>query len=518
MKPQWRRFAPFGLYLAGLALLAALGLYIVQRQFNLPVQISLALIVVGLAGFALLDPDRVRRMLSGRQARYGSNALVLSAAFIGILGVVNYLAYNNSQRWDLTEDKQYTLAPETQDLLKKLPSAVTAKAFFTASLSSTNAKSLLEQFKTASEGKFDFEFIDPNTNPLAAQEAKVTQDGQIILFMDGRQQSVGSTSEQELASGLVRLMNPEARAIYFLTGHGEYSPEDTGEQSYAMVRTALEGKNYTVKTLNLLATNQMPADAKLLVIAGPRQPLSAAEIELIRQYQSTGGAVIAMEEPRPLTQFGDAPDPLAEYLQQSWSVTLGEDMVVDLTSQQPFAPYAAQYGSHPITQPIQRTSSQFPTVRSVRAAASPGASISLVELVQTAPQSSWAETSLEGIASGQSQVQYDQGKDTLGPIPLAVAAENQENRARMVVFGDSDFVIDGNYRAYANSDLLLNAIDWAIGQENLINLTPKNATQRMVIPPQSTVLNLIFLGSVVVLPGLALLGGIWTFIQRRRRG
>ncbi|MFM8321202.1 MAG: GldG family protein [Chloroflexota bacterium] len=517
MKPEWRRYAPLGLYLSGLAVLASIGLFVIQRQFNLALQISLGLIVVGLALFTLLDPDRVRRALTGRQARYGSNALLLTLGFVGILAVVNYLAFNNNKTWDLTEDKQFTLAPETVDLLGKLSEPVTAKAFFTARTPSDTARTLLDQFKQQSQGKFDYQFIDPDSDPLAAEQAGITQDGSIVLYMGQRQQSVRFASEQELAGGMVRLMNPEARTIYFLTGHGEYDPDASGDKSYAQVKRALEGKNYTVKPLNLLAAGQIPADARLIVVAGPRQPLDRTEIDLIAAYQAQGGALIAMEEPVPLTEYGDAADLLAEYLQSNWNISLGNDIVVDLTSQQPFAPYAASYGSHPITQPILRTATQFPTARSVRAAAAGGAGVSLVELVLT-DQQSWAETSLQGIVDGSSEVKFDEGVDLPGPVSLAVVAENLETKARTVVFGDSDFVIDANYRAYANGDLLMNAVDWAIGQENLISLTPKDATQRMVVPPQNAVMNFIFLGTVIILPALALFGGVWTFIQRRRRG
>src|SRR5574341_900202 len=103
MNPNWRRFAPIGLYLALLAALTAISLYIIQREWNLYLQISLGLVLVGLAIFALLDPDRVRMALTGRPARYGSNTLVMSLAFIGILVVINYLGYKNTVRKDLTE-------------------------------------------------------------------------------------------------------------------------------------------------------------------------------------------------------------------------------------------------------------------------------------------------------------------------------------------------------------------------------------------------------------------------------
>jgi hypothetical protein len=49
MKSNLRRFAPIGLYLALLAALAAVSLYIIQREWNLYLQISLGLVLVGLA-------------------------------------------------------------------------------------------------------------------------------------------------------------------------------------------------------------------------------------------------------------------------------------------------------------------------------------------------------------------------------------------------------------------------------------------------------------------------------------
>ncbi|HEY5668521.1 MAG TPA: hypothetical protein VIS10_00910, partial [Anaerolineales bacterium] len=135
MKPEWRRFAPVGLYLAILAALTSISLYVIQREWNLYLQISLGVVLLGLAIFALLDPGRVRTALTGRQARYGSNALVMAVAFVGILVVVNYLGYKNSKRWDLTEDKQNTLATETLDTLANLPEPVEALGFYTARIS-----------------------------------------------------------------------------------------------------------------------------------------------------------------------------------------------------------------------------------------------------------------------------------------------------------------------------------------------------------------------------------------------
>jgi ABC-type uncharacterized transport system involved in gliding motility auxiliary subunit len=517
MNTAWRRYAPLGLYLALAALLAAVGLYTVQGSFTLPVQISLGVILIGLAVFALLDPDRVRRLLGGRQARYGSNALVLTVAFIGIVVVINYLVYNNTKRWDLTEDKQYTLAPETLDTLSKLPGEVQAQAFYSGRAPRETAEQLLEQLELSSGGKFDYEFVDPEANPVAAEQAGITQDATIVLSMGDQKQTLTSSTEEELVGGLVRLMNPERQAVYFLTGHGEKSLAAGGEQSYSTVERTLENKNYSVSELSLLTTNQIPEDAKTIVIGGPTSPLSEAEIELLQGFVENGGGLVILMEPPLTPDAAEAADPLASYLQESWGIQVGRDILVDLSSQQPYAPFALSYGEHAITRPFQRTTTQFPTARSVGAAAEAPSGVSIIQLVLTGDQS-WAETNLEGLAEGQSQPQYDAGQDLPGPVSLAVAAESFENNGRVLVIGDSDFPIDGNYTAWANGDLIINSVDWAVGQEDLINLTPKNQTSRVLLPPQASVMNLIFLGTVIVLPGLALLGGILTFIQRRRRG
>jgi ABC-type uncharacterized transport system involved in gliding motility auxiliary subunit len=106
----------------------------------------------------------------------------------------------------------------------------------------------------------------------------------------------------------------------------------------------------------------------------------------------------------------------------------------------------------------------------------------------------------------------------IGPISIAVAAENFESEGRVVVFGDADFVTDGNFFAYANGDIFVNSVDWAAGKEEIISLTPKNNTQRVLVPPQKTIMNLIFLVVVILMPALGLIGGVIVWTQKRRRG
>ena len=515
MKVNIRRLAPVGLYISLASVLAAAGYYIVQKRFDWVLGLFLGLIVIGVALYGILDPGRVRLALTGRQARYGSNATVLTIAFLGILIVVNVLIYNNSKRWDLTQDKTHTLAPETINALKKASSKVMAVAFFTPQTPSDTARQLLTDFKANSGGNFDFKFINPVDDPIAAQTAKITQDGSIVVQLGGRQEVVKSTTEQELTAAIIRLSASGQKVVYFLTGHGEYDPNGSDNTSLGQVKAAMEAKSYVVKQLSLITDHKIPDDAAVIIVSGAQKPVSTDEVNLIKDFVTRGGGLIVMADPTPVTQFGDSPDPLADYLDQSWGIKLGNDFIIDQSSQ--YASLAVAdpngYGNHAITSNLKGKYVVFPAARSVQIRSMDN--ITQVDLAKTTT-AAYAETDLAALK--QNQAQFNQGKDTAGPVPLAVAAENSTTSARVVVVGNSSFAINAYFPSYGNEDFFMNSVDWAAKQDILISLTAKSSTQRVLVPPQTAAMGLILLGSVFVLPGSILAIGILVWVQRRRRG
>ncbi len=523
MKTNWRQIVRWGaLIISLLALLAAAGLWVIQHQWDLALQICLGLFVAGLAVFVAMDPGAVRKAFTGRQAKYGSNALILLVAFLGILVVVNYLAYKNTKRIDLTEDKANTLATETVDVLKSLPENIVAKAYFTTNTnvasSKDRAKTLLEQYVYESAGKFKFEFIDPNSDPASAQAAGITSDGTIVLYMADAKQSVTSVSEENLTGAMIRLLNPESHVIYFLTGHGEDPITGGADQSYTNLASALEAKNYKVDTLNLLARLEVPQDASVIVVAGPKKPLSEAEVSMLDTYLKNGGSVVVMEDPRLDTQFGDLPDPLATDLAANYGIMLANDVVVDVYGfqayQNPYFAIGYQYATHPITSKMGTMGTGFQVARSVSIDENAGTDYTKTELVTTVDQS-WGETDISSVTD--TQPEYTEGVDIAGPVPLAVVASSS-NDARLVVFGDSNFATNTLYGFYGNGEMIVNSIDWAAKQENLISLTPKTTVERTLVQPKTYTMGLILLGSLVILPGIVLVAGIGSWLARRRQG
>jgi len=520
MNSKWRLIARrTSISVSIVALAVTAGLYIVQRQWNLPLQISLGLFVIGLAVYVALDPGVIREALTGRQARYGSNALILTIAFLGILVVVNYLAFKNTKQWDLTEGQSNTLAKETIDVLKNLKDPVVAKAFFSSATSNAtsenNAKTLLDKYVYEGRGKFQYEFIDPNKDPVAATDAGITKDASIVIYMGGSKQPVSTISEADITGAMIRLMNPGTHVIYFLTGHDEYPISGGSDQSYSQLATDLGSKNYKVSTLNLITTAQIPQDASVVVIAGPKKPLTETEVGLLDTYLKNGGSIVVLEDPAVVTQFGENPDPLANDLAQNYGIVLGNNIVINNDGYQlTLFALSNQYPFHIITQNMSTQVTGFQNARSVSAEDSVGTDYNKTQLILTTDQS-WGETDMTSL---QNNPVFNQSVDLKGPISLAVAATGTNNNARLVVFGNSEFATNLGYAWYGNGTLIVNSIDWAAKVDNLINLTPKKTVDRTMAPPKAYTMSLIFLGSLIVLPGIVLIAGIGSWIARRRQG
>ena len=106
---------------AGLAgLLIAAALLTVRQRGDTAVYIGVAVAIIGFTAALFLDRERLLRLARGRQARYGTNAMLGTLALLAILALLNIVAFENPKSWDLTEDRQFSLAPETIATLKAL--------------------------------------------------------------------------------------------------------------------------------------------------------------------------------------------------------------------------------------------------------------------------------------------------------------------------------------------------------------------------------------------------------------
>lgn len=522
---QLKRFAPIALAVGLLGLLAAAVIWLLVREVNPYVQGTFAIGLMGLALAGLFNPGAVQKWLLGRQARYGGNALIMTVAVVGILSIVNYLSYKNPVSWDLTADKTNTLAPETLAALEQLPEPVKAIGFYTSdNVSWETTQNLLLSFRSAAQGKFTYQLIDPNAQPGLAAQYNITRNGTLILEMGELREELTFASEAEITGALIRFAHPTKRAIYFLTGHGEHDIADTSQTGLSQMADLLKKQNYEVLPLNLQVTDTVPADARAIIIAGPLVPVTAEEVQKISDYlqlnQDT--ALVVMLDTALQMQRTDfetpVAEPLVDYLSQTWGVTFRNDIIADTRggdSQQMFFVINDGYESSPITSKLLKISTVFVLARSLAVDGTPETfpGLTYTPMIKSFG-SAWGETDFAGLLNNELPTQGE--GDTAGPVWLAVTVQNTAQKTRLVVFGDSDFAANDASQAGANSLLFLNSINWATAEEGLINLTPKVPTTRTLTLQDPLTFYLIFFIVVIVLPlGVLVLGGVVWFLRRR---
>src|SRR5207302_4355732 len=214
-----------------------------------------------------------------------------------ILGILNFLGARDSVRWDFSETKRFTLAPQTARLLRELPRAVKVTVF-TSDQSPVRLayRDLIDSYQ-AHTAKLMVEFVDPEKKPGVARQYGITRPDTAVLESGKQETRITSASEQELTNAILRVTKDDKKMVCFFTGHGEQALDDATEGGYSFFKEALERQGYTVRTLSLYDTETVPANASVLVIGGPQQPMPAAEQSLIADYVNNGGRVLVMWDP-----------------------------------------------------------------------------------------------------------------------------------------------------------------------------------------------------------------------------
>ena len=474
----------------------------------------------------------VVRSFSGREARFGSLAFASIAVVLAILVGINYLASRRNKRWDLTAAKQFTLSEQTRKVLQGLERPVAIRVF-DRSEGFERFRERLDEYKYASD-KVSVEYIDVDRRPAEASRYEVQQLGTVAFEYDGRVERVTSDGEQELTNGLIKVIQGRQNKIYFVQGHGEKGPAGSDRSGYGTIAAALSSENFTHATIVLAQQREVPADATVLIVAGPTADFLEPEIDILKAYLARGGKVLFLLDPQ---QKVDAPDFTNLIgLIKEWGIDPGSNVVVDasgvgqMLGTGPEVPIAAKYNPHPITENFNVLTA-YSLARSVIANQAGANNRFAQNLVETAA-GAWAETDVKGLLTTGRVAQDD--KDIKGPVSLAAAvsapvadaaapagspaappaSDAPKPETRVAVIGDSDFASNRWLGIPGNRDLFLNTVNWLAQQENLISIRAKDPEDRRITLSADQDRRIFWL-TVFIIPGLILLMGVQAWWRRR---
>ncbi|TAN38870.1 MAG: hypothetical protein EPN23_01065 [Verrucomicrobia bacterium] len=485
---------------------------------------------------------------STRQSRKLKFAISLNTGValtlaVVIFGMINYMSFRHYQHTDVSRNKLYQLSDKTQGLLKSLTNAVDVIVFFQPGQDIyEDVDNLLKEYQDASK-LIRVQKVDPDRDlartEMLAKKYQVSKPNVVVFESNGRSKFVtaddiveldysgmqmgapprktGFKGEQAFSSALLNITQAKVPTVYFLQGHGERDPEsyDRAKGYSALVRE-IKRDNATVTKVTLGEQKAIPADADVLVIAGPQKRFAPAEVEQVKQFITKNGRVLFLLD--SLTDTGLAP------LLKEWGVQVGDDVVVDPTrTLSGNELFVTQYERHPITEKLTGVSSILYLPRSVEAIeeATPGADATpdkprVTTLIKCTEQG-WGETD-----PNENPLRFDPGVDHKGPVGVAVAVEKggapgaldtQIKPMRLVVFGDSSFLANGALIG-GNADLVQSALNWLLDRKELMAIAPKAVEEYRLVLDQS---QLRLLGWVTIggLPALVAVLGFLVWLRRR---
>jgi ABC-type uncharacterized transport system involved in gliding motility auxiliary subunit len=325
--------------------------------------------------------------------------------------------------------------------------------------------------------------------------------------------------------------------LYFVTGHGEASIAQgmsAPERGLRILEEVLRRENMEVEDVSLLS-GTVPDDADALAIIGPSQPFTEAEIEVLDRYLDRGGRVLVCLDPLIDPSAGMRATRL-EGLLASRGIEVHEDLVVDPERRLPFfdlsAVYLSDFGHHPVTTGLEGVAVLLPVTRSL--AEVPADGVTTQVIVKTSA-GGWGETNLDQLANGEPVAKDD--NDTAGPVAVGLVAEptaaaptevqdadlepDEETSSaegagfRLVVYGDSDFLVDSQIDNAGNLTLALNTLNWLVARDQALGIPPRDVEQVNLYLTRGQ-LGLVLFITVIGMPLAAIVLGVAMWFRRRR--
>lgn len=211
-------------------------------------------------------------------------------------------------RIDLTKNNIFSLSNSSKIVIKKLDDRMIAKVFFSENLPGQYANSrrylqdILEEYQAYSKGRFHFEFINPDQDEEAMQEAqsfrippvqlqviendkmevKKVYMGLVLLYNDKNEvlPVIQNTTglEYDLTAAIKKLTSSEMNVVGLYSGNNDVSTENFQQ---------ILRQTYNVRSVGL--ANKIPDNINTLLVHGIRDSLSLDELYNLDQYVLRGG-------------------------------------------------------------------------------------------------------------------------------------------------------------------------------------------------------------------------------------
>ncbi|WP_442587691.1 Gldg family protein [Pedobacter sp. AW31-3R] len=325
--------------------------------------------------------------------------------------------------------------------------------------------------------------------------------------------------EQEISVVLKKLLVKSPK-IGFITGHDEPDLESMGDQHYYFTiaarssRSALMNLGYDLCNISLSA--KIPEDVDVLVLADPRNSLTAAELGNLDQFIERGGSMLIAGEPGRQSILNPVIKPLGLEFLPGMIIQDTKDIALNYALSH-FSPEASKIKSFAHV-------SSFPAPVALSGAVAlrytPDTSFQATPMLITDPAHNWNR--LRPLTGDSLRLTYQPSAgDQRTVLPLAYALDRQQQgkQQRIMVIGDATFFSNGEMSrqnvAKANFEFTHNIFGWLTGDIFPVDVS-RPATQDNLLTINRNTVSMFQLFYLGILPGLIGVAGAILLIRRKR--
>ncbi len=438
----------------------------------------------------------------------------LSLFSLSLLFVSFYLFFSSSlkYRWDLNQNKLYTLSDFTANVLAEIKEPITIELYaFNNDAKEIERFALLYEEATpmiAFERKdLAKSFFEANKNDITVSGTLVVQQGerkikilpqQIIKKDISKQNNLirgeAIYYEKVINTSLITLES-EDKKVYFLS-----SLPNENLKEFIFLQDSLKILGFQITWVNDLERVNL-AKTDLLIIYNFID-LTKPSYEKILSWIDQGGKMMLLLEPqRKVPDFVH----LQQLLKDLSLAVSPEEIIVDLENHhfdyqdslgtsKKGSPLFPKYSLpplkkqgeldeqsvdyHPITSSLFKENWKliFKTLLPLQFGENPN--FHYQPLIQSR-LTSWGEKNLLQELKEQN-LSYTSGVDSKAPLDFALAGENTTNGFKIVIVGDIDFVRNDNIYDGVNETFILNSFLWLEGKNNLISKGLKQNNDRFI--------------------------------------
>lgn len=534
---------------AGVGLLAAAANAFISQELGFIGLAGVIVAVFSLGFWAATNPEQIRNILKGRFLLFGGTAGVVTLVLAVALVVVYVLVRQAGLRVDLSQNNNFSLNEAGQQVITLLGQDPTTPplqitVFYTAAQARNRdlAAVLLDQVQQLSGGRITYRFVDPDREPLIAQRLNAAA-GQIALSRltdDGQPDPDNTTqipalTQQLLLDALVSASASGTFRAYVVQTESAVNFSDSRASGGSIFAADLRDRyKWTLETVTLLDVQtgrvdlNAPADGRVLIIPGGREPLPDDQAQAIIDYLEGGGTLLLLADFNFENQNSLATTELLNnYFEQAFGFRINNDLVLDPRNRLPQDPTTLITGNF-VPDSLARDYDavnngllmQFPHSITL---GTPPSGVLLSPIVRSM-EGSYAKTDLDFTTATTGDLAQD-ADDPLGPFVLGVQAENPATGAKVVVFTTPSLVFNVFFQYESsggrNFDLMRRAAFWAAGYENFAaSIASSPAAQpaplRPIIATEEQLSQINFF-AVFLIPVSVLIVGIAAWWLRRER-